>query len=87
MFLYFDAFLKDWNDILSECSLSLMCLIISQEALKLQELDKEIEATKSTVANLASEKSFKDQNEKMRAYKNKLEAMIMRIKKVKYQEI
>lgn len=84
-FIYSDSFMKDWNDILSECSLSFMRLIIDQEALKVQQLHQEIESVKGTVINLTPDKSFRDRSDKMMASISKLEASIMRIKKVKYQ--
>lgn len=62
-----------------------MHLIISQEALKITELQHEIEALKSTVTEVASDNSFKERNEKMMANINQLEMSIMRIKKVKYE--
>lgn len=83
--IYSDAFLIDWNNTLSECSLSLMRLIIDQEALKLQELSKEMTDLKNTVSDLATDKPFMDQNEKLMATINKLEATIMQVKKNKYQ--
>lgn len=75
--------MRDWNVILTDCSLSLMNLIHSgiftQESLKIQELQQEIETLKNNIGDTVSNKDFVHINDKMLKNLDKLEILLMQV--------
>lgn len=76
-FIYDSDFLTKWNLILSDCSKSLMSLIVPQESQLLSDLRVEIKQVQDNVALYAGSKAFIQMDNKFKDNLAKLETNIM----------
>lgn len=78
---YTEAFNADWQTALSECSLTLMKLIIEQETVKLQATEGEILTAHADLEKFKDAEGYNALFEKMNKNLEKLELSVMQTKK------
>ncbi|XP_073511436.1 formyl peptide receptor 2-like [Phyllobates terribilis] len=83
--IYSEEFVVNWNQLLSDCSLNLMRLIIKHEESKLSELQKEIEATHNKLEQYKINPDYQTYNDRIQQAVSRLETTIMTRKKSKFQ--
>ncbi|XP_071995394.1 uncharacterized protein [Engystomops pustulosus] len=82
--VYNDDFSKQWNQILSECSLNLMKLIISMEKEKLSAIEGDIAKIRESLKPHIDKQEFKDLDVKLKENIADMENAITQIKQNKF---
>lgn len=83
--IYSDAFVIEWNQILSTCSTKLMELIVKHESETLADLSKKLEDAAKNLQEFKEIQDYQLQLDKIEDLVNKQEESIMTVKKSKFQ--
>lgn len=81
---YSDAFMIEWNNVLSECSLDLMGLIAAQEEKLLTTINGEIQSLRDSLNVYNTLVFYKSLDSELNDIVNKTEQDIMAIKRQKF---
>lgn len=84
-FVYSEDFLSKWNELLSDCSLKIIELIVQAEKMRLIEIEKEIADLKIEVQQHLEQKQYEDLVSSIQEKVNKYEKDIAQVKTKKLQ--